>query len=91
MKKMFFSFIKKMFPEKTEMQLWEEAKKLHLHFSAYMRYQHTRAGYEAALLERDYSRSVIRDIWFMPSGEKKLNAINEHIKYLKIINRRGPQ
>lgn len=91
MKKLFFSFIKKMFPEKTEDQLWEQLKQLHLNFSAYLRYQHTLAGYEAALLERDYSRSIIQNIWAMPSGEKRLNEINEHIQYLKIINRRGPQ
>lgn len=91
MKKLFLSFIKKMFPEKTEIQLWEELKKSHLHFSAYLRYQHTRAGHNAALLERDYSASVIQKIWAMPSGEKRLNEIKKHIQYLKIINCRGPQ
>lgn len=91
MKTFAYSLIKKLFPEKTEIQLWEELKKLHLHFSAYMRYQHTDAGFYAAIQERNYSREVIEKIWKMPSGQNRLNAIKMHIQYLKIINCRGPQ
>lgn len=80
-----------LFKEKTEAQLIKKMESLHSKFCAYLHYQHTRYGYLNALKEKEYSRETFLKIYSMKNETLRLAAIKEHINYLRMLNRRGPQ
>lgn len=77
----------KLFPEPTEEKLEEKAKKLLLHFYFHMRYQHTRLGFNTAVLDYQEARLSFVHIMTLPEGQKK-EPLQKLIKKLKRMNRR---